>query len=61
MDFKIFFSDEALNNLAAVADYIAQDDPEAASRVGQSLINHTKILENWPEAARWFPDDRKGG
>lgn len=49
MDFKIFFSDEALNNLAAVVDYIAQDNPEAAGRVGRSLIKHTKILENWPE------------
>lgn len=55
MGFKIFFSDEALNNLAVVVDYIAQDNPEAASRVGQALVNHTRILERWPEVGTIVP------
>ena len=48
MDFKILFSDQALSDLGEIIDYVARDTPEAASRVGQSLIDHVRTLQAFP-------------
>ena len=55
MDFKILFSDQALSDLAEIVDYIAQDNPEAASRFGQSMIQHVRILEAHPYVGTKIP------
>jgi len=49
VDFKVLFSTEAVNDLSEIVEFIAPDSPEAASRFGQSLINHVKVD---------FPKDR---
>jgi len=48
VDFKILFSDEALNDLGEIVESIAGDNPDAASRVAQSIIDHVKVLQYFP-------------
>jgi toxin ParE1/3/4 len=48
MGCKIIFAPQAIADLAEIASYIAKDNPEAAERVGLSLIDRVTILENFP-------------
>jgi toxin ParE1/3/4 len=42
MDYKIILSPKAVGDLEAIVRYIALNNPEAASSVGQNLLNKTK-------------------
>lgn len=53
MDFKVLVSDQALKDLSDIIDYISRDNPEASSSVGQSLIDHLRILESFPYAGEF--------
>ena len=44
MEFKVIWSDEAIGDLHEVCAYIAQDNPEAALRMGQGMLDHVQIL-----------------
>ena len=55
MDFKVLFSDQALSDLGQIIDYVARDSPEAASRLGRSLIDHVKILQTFPNVGALVP------
>lgn len=48
MDYRIFFTQKALTDLAALIGYIAEDDPEAASRFGNALLDHVDLLGRFP-------------
>ena len=48
MGCKIVFSPQALADLETVVRYIARENPAAAVRVGNSLIDRVAILENFP-------------
>lgn len=50
MDYRLLFTQRALNDLAEIIAYIAQDDPEAASRFGDSLLDHIELLTRF---RRW--------
>lgn len=52
---KIIFSPQAVADLEAVVRYIAEDNPEAAFRVGQALIDRVQILENFPLIGAPYP------
>ncbi len=58
MDFKILFSDEALNDLDEIVESIAGDNPDAASRVAQSIIDHVKVLQYFPRVGTIIPRRR---
>lgn len=45
MGCKIIFSPQALADLEATVHFIAKENPDAASRVGNSLIDRVTILE----------------
>ena len=55
MDFKVLFSDEALRDLSEIIDYVARDNPEAASRLGRSLIDHSNVLQAFPYVGAFVP------
>lgn len=55
MDFKILFSDQALDDLAEIVAYITQENSEAASRWGRSLIDHVRILQVFLHAGALVP------
>jgi toxin ParE1/3/4 len=48
MGCKIIFSPQAIADLESAVRFIATDNPEAAVRVGNALIDSVSILENFP-------------
>ena len=55
MDFKVFISDQALSDLSEIIEYVARDNPLAASRLGRCLIDHLKILHAFPYVGELVP------
>ena len=55
MGCKIIFSPQAIADLESVVRYIAQDNPAAAVRVGNALMDRVSILENFPLTGSPFP------
>ena len=48
MDYRLFFTQRALDDLAEIIAYIAEDDLNAASRFGSSLLDHVDLLGRFP-------------
>jgi toxin ParE1/3/4 len=48
MGCRIIFSAEALADLSAIVRHIARDNPQAAVRFGDRLIDQVLILEHFP-------------
>lgn len=48
MAFKILYTEDALTDLEAILDYIRADNPAAAARFGNALLNHAEMLANFP-------------
>ena len=48
MDYQLFYTQKALSDLAEIIGYIAEDDTEAASRFGNSLLDHVELLARYP-------------
>ncbi len=48
MAYKIIITQEALADLDGILDYIGADNPEAAGRFGNALLNHAEILATFP-------------
>ena len=55
MGFQIVWTASALQELKEICEYIAEDDPGAASRVGNELVNHVGILESFPQIGPVYP------
>ena len=48
MDFRLLFTQRALNDLAEIIGHIAEDDAAAAERFGISLLDHIELLTRFP-------------
>jgi toxin ParE1/3/4 len=48
VDYRLLYSQRSLNDLDEILGYIAEDDAEAASRFGTSLLDHIDILSRFP-------------
>ena len=48
MDFKILITDSALEDLKGIVRFVAQDDPVAAVRVGEKLVDQAMTLATMP-------------
>lgn len=59
MEFKIRWTDSALADLDEICTYIAEDDNEAAFRVGQGILDKVRQLENFPLSGRVYLADRQ--
>ena len=55
MGCKIIFAPQAVADLEGAVKYIAKDNPEAALRVGNALIDTVAILENFPQLGKPYP------
>jgi len=60
MGFKIIWTDSAVSDLEDVFHYIAQDNPEAARRVAQEVVDHVAILESFPFIGPTYPRGSSG-
>jgi plasmid stabilization system protein ParE len=56
MGFKVFLSGTALSDLEAIVAYIAPEDPQAAGRLGDHLLNEAMSLETFPNRGRVIPE-----
>ncbi len=62
MDYRLLYTQKALNDLAEIIGHIAEDDAEVASRFGSSLLDHIDLLACFPRmggAIRKRPRVRK--
>jgi len=48
VDFRLQYTQRALNDLSEIIGYVAEDDPEAAQRFGSSLLDHLDLLTRFP-------------
>lgn len=55
MPYRIFFTEEALADLDSILDYISADNPPAALRFGESLLDHIDLLAHLPEIGTRVP------
>jgi plasmid stabilization system protein ParE len=55
LDYRLDFTKKALNDLAAIVDYIAEDDEAASSRFGKTLLDHVNLLERFPRMGTPVP------
>jgi plasmid stabilization system protein ParE len=46
--YKILLTEDALNDLEVVFEYIIADNPNAAEQLGTSLLNHVELLQSMP-------------
>ena len=55
MDFKIIWSDAATADLHEIWAYLAQHDPQAATRIGRGILAHVRVLANFPHIGPPYP------
>lgn len=58
---EIVWSEPALSDLDAIADYIALDDPPAARRLVRRIFEHVEQLSKHPESGSRVPEMRQAG
>ncbi|MGH7858929.1 MAG: type II toxin-antitoxin system RelE/ParE family toxin [Candidatus Binatia bacterium] len=56
---EIIWTEPALSDLDAIADYIALDDPEAARRLVRRVFEHVERLRDHPDS-RSKPHELRG-
>ena len=57
---EIVWTEPALNDLDALADYIALDKPDAASRLVRRVFERVEILAEHPELGSRIPELPRG-
>src|SRR5277367_6772042 len=60
MDFKIIWSEAAIADLGQICSYIAQQDTDAALRMGLGILDHTQILASFPFIGPAYPRGVQG-
>jgi toxin ParE1/3/4 len=55
---KVIWTEPALNDLDAIADYIALDNPAAAKRLVQRIFKHVEQLSGFPDSGSKPPELR---
>ena len=53
---EVIWTEPALQELDAIAEYIALDNPVAASRLVQEVLDKTERLEGFPQSGRIPPE-----
>jgi plasmid stabilization system protein ParE len=48
VDYRLLYTQKALNDLAEIVGHIAEDDVEAGHGFGSSLIEHGRLLTRFP-------------
>ena len=53
---KVIWTEGALHDLDEIADYIAEDNADAANRLVRRVFDRVDLLETFPEIGRWVPE-----
>jgi toxin ParE1/3/4 len=59
MDYRIIWSPEALNHLEQIVHFISRDNPAAAVRLGNAIIEKALLLSNFPRLGIVFREARR--
>jgi plasmid stabilization system protein ParE len=59
MDFKVLIADSAIADLKEIVEFVAHDDPDAASRLGEKLVDRALSLARMPQRFA-FHDEQRG-
>ncbi len=57
MEYKIIWTEPALTDLNNIYAYIANENPDAAQKVGENILNHVDVLEKFPFIGPAYPRD----
>ncbi len=60
MDFKVVWTDSAIDDLKLICEYISRDNTSASEKVGRGILDHVKILENFPLIGPAYPRRSSG-
>ena len=60
MDYQVIWSDAAIADLEAACRYIADDNPDAAVRIGHGILDHVRLLASFPFIGPWYPRGTRG-
>jgi plasmid stabilization system protein ParE len=52
VDFKVFITHAALNDLDEIVEYISRDDVNAAQRTASDLLNRAESLQKMPRRGK---------
>lgn len=55
---KIIWSDDSLEDLRQIVSYIAEDNPTAAARLGQRILNFIRLFESSPRMGHFYLKER---
>lgn len=55
MAFQVIWSDAAIRDLESISAFIAQSNPDAALRVGRRILEHTRLLSEFPMIGPAYP------
>ena len=56
MDYRLLYTQRALNDLAEIVGDSAKDDADAASSFGSSLLDHIELLARFPRMGSAIPN-----
>jgi len=59
MDFKVLIAESAIADLKEIVEFVAQDDSDAAIRLGNKLVTHALSLATLPQRFA-FHDQKRG-
>jgi toxin ParE1/3/4 len=59
MDFKVLIAESAIADLREIVEFVAQDDPRTARRLGEKLLDRALTLAKMPERFP-FHDQKRG-
>ena len=59
MDFKVLIAESAITDLKEIVEFVAQDDPGTAARLGEKLLDRALTLAKMPERFP-FHDQKRG-
>jgi toxin ParE1/3/4 len=58
MAYRIFWTPVAVQDLRGICDFISQDNPAAAERVGKELIQEAEAMGLFPRRGRMVPEKK---
>jgi hypothetical protein len=59
MDFKVLIADSAIADLKQIVEFVAEDNPEAAVRLGDFCSKHSSFLARSTTPDPKFPHSKK--
>ena len=60
MEYQVIWSEEAIDQLQAICSHIAKDNADAAVRLGEGILAHTRILATFPFIGPAYPRGARG-